>query len=80
MEALPESPPPLEVSETMSVYERLREERDDARRAKGKRKKAAKERWSPAFEARRAKARAWRYYRDTARARKKSREGLNNAQ
>jgi len=61
----------------MSVYERLREEEQDAKR----RKKAVqphKASYSKRVEHDRKKYRAWRYYRAAARNRKTAEKELND--
>jgi len=73
------SPPP--VGFTMSVYERLQEEREDAKK---KKTKAKARRQLTSFQiikeaAQRKKHHAWRYYRATARIRKRIQRELEDA-
>ena len=54
----------------MAIYERLREEANDAKRGKKKRSAPRPERWSWKELSKIRKNRAWRYYRAVARSRK----------
>ncbi len=65
----------------MSIYERLREERDEKRKAKTSRKSKKRQLTGAQLikeEADRKKTSAWRYYRAVARIRKRLEREIKN--
>ena len=72
-------PSTVQRVQVVGQYERLKEERDDKKREKGRRKSKKAPQLTTfqriQFEAKRSKSRTWRYYRDRAIGRKRLREG-----